>query len=222
MKKSKYSIKRRSYSAGFTLIELMITVAILAILSSVAIPSYLGYLRRSYVNEAVTSIAAIKSAEEQYFTTNNCYTEAAPSPTAIPSGTSVAWPSAAPPVGWEQAALAVRPDARVRFQYRVYATNAWSATNACGVAGGAASAAANITRVDTALKALGPSTDSCIADGVSANPNALINTAVFPNHWYAVVAEGNLDGNAGGSGSTNSILVSVTDDSRIIRCFEGE
>lgn len=206
----------KKLTQGFTLIELMITVAIVGILASVAIPSYLHYIRQSYVNEAVTSIASIKSAEEQYFTTNNCYTEADPSPAAMPSGTSVTWPTTAIN-GWGQSALAVRPDARVRFQYRVYATNAWTSTASCGVVGG--TAAANRTRVNTALLALGPTNGSCVPDGVSTGAGALINTSVFPNHWYVVVAQGNLDGDAG---DTNSILVSAVDDSRIIRCFEGE
>ncbi len=196
---------------GFTLIELMIVVVLLGVLAAVAIPSYLGYLRRGYVNEAVTGIAGVKAAEEQYFSVNPCYTEADPSPAAIPSGTSVAWPTgAALPNGWGQAALSVRPDATVRFQYRVYATNRWAATDSCD------DPADDPGDVNAALVALGPGSGACVASGVGTGSTSLVNTSVFPNHWYVVVAEGDLDSDP----DTNTILISVVDDSRIIRCFE--
>ncbi len=194
---------------GFTLIEVMITVAILGILAAVAIPSYLGYIRRSYVNEAVSAIAGVKAAEEQYFSVNRCYTEAEPAPTAIPSGASVAWPTVLP-VGWGAAALAVRPDARVRFQYQVYATCRWAATDSCDPPN------SNAAAVDSALQNLGGG--GCIPDGVGVGATALVNTGVFPTHWYVVVAQGDLDSDP----TTNTVLVSAIDDSRIIRCWEGD
>lgn len=58
---------------GFTLIELMIVVVIVAILAAVAIPSYQNSIqktRRSDAKEALTRIAAM---QERYFFTNNSY-----------------------------------------------------------------------------------------------------------------------------------------------------
>lgn len=49
---------------GFTLIELMIVVAILGILASIGIPAYENYTSRSRFSEVVLSAAAYKSASE--------------------------------------------------------------------------------------------------------------------------------------------------------------
>jgi type IV pilus assembly protein PilE len=52
---------------GFTLIELMIVVVIIAILASVAIPSYNDYVRRSKLTEAQTNLADFRIKMEQFY-----------------------------------------------------------------------------------------------------------------------------------------------------------
>jgi type IV pilus assembly protein PilE len=65
-------------SRGFTLIEVMITVAIVAILAAVAIPSYAEYIKRGRITEAVASLAGIRVKMEQYFQDNRVYNGATP------------------------------------------------------------------------------------------------------------------------------------------------
>lgn len=59
---------------GFTLVELMIVVAIVAILTMVALPSYQAYVLKSHRTAAINAILDLASREARYYTTNNAYT----------------------------------------------------------------------------------------------------------------------------------------------------
>lgn len=59
---------------GFTLIEVMITVVIIAILAAVAYPSYMEYVRRGNRSAAQTFMMTIANRQEQYLLTNRSYT----------------------------------------------------------------------------------------------------------------------------------------------------
>jgi len=67
-------------SGGFSLIELMIVVAIAAILLSVAIPSYREYVRRGAIEEVTAALASGRVVDEQFFLDNRTYVDA-PCPT---------------------------------------------------------------------------------------------------------------------------------------------
>ena len=57
----------RAQARGFTLIEVMITVAIVAILASIALPSYSDYVRRGRIPEATSNLSANNAKMEQWF-----------------------------------------------------------------------------------------------------------------------------------------------------------
>lgn len=58
---------------GFTLVELMIAVVIVAILASVALPAYQDYVTRGKLAEATSNLANARVKMEQYFQDNRTY-----------------------------------------------------------------------------------------------------------------------------------------------------
>jgi type IV pilus assembly protein PilE len=75
-------------SAGFTLIELMITVAIIGILTSIAYPSYQDSIMKSRRVDAQGALMGLANAMERYYTVNNTYVGATVGPAGIYSATS--------------------------------------------------------------------------------------------------------------------------------------
>ena len=67
------TVNNISANKGFTLIELMIAVAVLAILAAVAIPAYNGYIRTTLESGCIQEVASIRIAEEEFFSENNGY-----------------------------------------------------------------------------------------------------------------------------------------------------
>lgn len=74
---------KKNMQGGFTLIELMIVVAIIAILAAIAIPAYNDYITRAQVSEAVSLAGGLKAPLAEYgANTNSWPTLVAPTATA--------------------------------------------------------------------------------------------------------------------------------------------
>jgi type IV pilus assembly protein PilE len=66
-------VDSKTLQKGFTLIELMIVVAVIGILASIAIPSYTDYVQRGKVAEATSTLADLRVRMEQYYQDNRTY-----------------------------------------------------------------------------------------------------------------------------------------------------
>jgi type IV pilus assembly protein PilA len=109
--------KLHTRNGGFTLIELMIVVAIIGILAAIAIPNFLRFQLRSRVGEGKTNIAAIRTAEESYAAEYATYVGAAPLPMTGLSGDKQNWPAGVAGDGFST--IGWFPEGEVYYDYNV-------------------------------------------------------------------------------------------------------
>ncbi len=68
----------KAIQKGFTLIEIMVVVAIIGILASIAIPSYTDYVARAYIADATSELSSKRALMEQFYQDNRTYASAGP------------------------------------------------------------------------------------------------------------------------------------------------
>ena len=108
---------------GYTITELMITVVIIGVLATLAIPTFTSYIYKARVTEATTFLGKIKQRQESYRNEFGQYCAVSGSgwgtwnPTTPPGEDPVVWVSTDE---WRQ--LGASPNAPIRFRYATIAS----------------------------------------------------------------------------------------------------
>lgn len=193
---------KRSYK-GFSLIELMIVIAIIGVLAAVAMPQYGNYIRKSRTAEATSNINSIALYQEQYFSENNQYLNLTVNPENIPSSAvdGGTLPFDATNVTWIELGSIMPPNTPVRFQYEARAGQF------------AEDPATDISGFPEVAFSYSDNTD-CTPGTQAYTPVEFLTPAPFA-HWFVIVAVGNQRDTPAGvcsvfvksSGQTNTIAI---------------
>lgn len=103
---------------GFTLTELIVALAILAVLAAVALPVYKKYLLTAKTSEAKMNIGAIITCEDSYAATENQYLTESYYPTGLPGPTPRYWN---PALSGNFEVIGFEPAGKVYYSYGVAA-----------------------------------------------------------------------------------------------------
>ncbi|WP_111891883.1 type IV pilin protein [Acinetobacter sp. MB5] len=140
-------MKRHHNQKGFTLLELMVTIVIIAILTAIAIPLYKKYVIKSHVRSAMTDLTSLSLVVENLYQRNLKYI-------ATASGTSAStYISTNNGITWNPAESA-------NFTYTITATTTTYTLTAVGITG-TMNAGCTLTLTNTNTKTITDSSTGC-------------------------------------------------------------
>jgi type IV pilus assembly protein PilA len=146
----KFLPRRYRSEKGFTLVELMIVVAIIGILAAVAIPQYRKFQLKAKTSEAKTNLGAIMTCEASWQAEHDLYVLAAPDPAIGSVGASkTPWvaQNTAGGAGFGFTVIGFIPQGDVYYSYEIGATAPTVGTS--GSVGGVDPTSANATTTGT-------------------------------------------------------------------------
>jgi len=101
-------MRRLRNDPGFTLMELMIVVAIVGLLAAIAIPNFFGMQKRAKTTEAKSNLGALWALQEAYYIENEAYVKPTGELAPGPYDGTVGWPE-----------LGFFPKGTTRYQYEI-------------------------------------------------------------------------------------------------------
>lgn len=122
---------------GFTLIELVIAIAIVGILAAIAIPQYTEFVQRARITDATSAMNDFRVRMEQFFQDNRTYANAGNCGIGNPADSSFQIVcSAASAAGYQLDATGLAAKGMGSFQYRLLVNNAGVTRSTVGAPAG--------------------------------------------------------------------------------------
>ena len=177
--------KLHARKGGFTLIELMIVVAIIGILAAIAIPNFLRFQLKAKSSEGKTNLAAIRTAEQSYYSEFGVFISANASPMANMQNQKIDFVNEdGAGMGFDQ--LGWSPEGQVYFNYGVAINmNGYTASASADIDADGTSQTWGYKKLngtsDVAAKTLAPAT-ACVV----ANLNNQVVGPCETNHGQSV------------------------------------